>query len=409
MHIIDEKQNTLLFSLLGRSLFGTDAAADTDGVDWCALFAEAQKQAVAPQVFQALPDTVAAEQPNLYADWMAYTMRAITLNARITYAHRQVAQLLEQADIPYCILKGVTSASYYRDPGDRMMGDVDFLISPTAVERAVTVLEQAGYKKLPDAHDHHFHIAFGKDKVLYELHYHFSESEHPSQEDDGLTDRLLEEATDLELPDGIGAVRSVSPVHHALIMLLHMKRHMTSSGMGLRHLCDWAVFVEKFGTDTFEQEFKVLLDAHGLWRFAQVLSQVCHRYLGCTYKAWFGEVDEQLCADLMEYIFSTGNFGNKGTNFANLFIGNTDVASTNRLVQLTLSVKRIVIGHWPKAKTNPLLLTVGFVYFPARYIINSLLGRRRQINPMQVLRAGKTANDTFRRLELYKDNEEKNT
>ncbi len=409
MHIIDEKQNTTLFSLLRQSLFHADAATDTDGVDWCALFAESKKQAVAPQVFQALPNTVAAQQPEVYADWMAYTMRAITLNARITYAHRQVAEVLEQAGIAYCILKGVTSAAYYPDPGNRMMGDVDFLISPAAIERAVAALEQAGYKKFPDADDHDFHIAFSKDKLLYELHYRFSETEEPAQEDDGLTDRLLEQTTDLELPDGIGAVRSVSPVHHGLIMLLHMKRHMTSSGMGLRHLCDWAVFVETFGAEDFEQEFKVLLDSYGLWRFAQVLSQVCHRYLGCSYKAWFGDMDEALCADLMEYVFSTGNFGSKGTNFANLFIGNTDVASTNRLVQLTLSVKRIVIGHWPKAKTNPMLLAVGFVYFPARYVVNSLLGRRRRIHPMQVLRAGKTANDAFRQLEFYKDNEEKNT
>ena len=135
---------------------------------------------------------------------------------------------------------------------------------------------------------------------------------------------------------------------------------------------------------------------------------MCHRYLGCASKAWFGEAEEDLCADLMEYIFSTGNFGSKGTGFADLFIRNTDVGSTNRLVQLTVSVKRIVIGHWPRAAKNPLLLAVGFVYFPARYAVNSLLGRRRKVNPLQMLRAGKAANDTFGRLDLYTNSKEKN-
>lgn len=409
MRNIQQKQNMLLFFLLAKALFGTETTLNTDGVDWCALFTEAKKQTVAPQVFQALPDTVATEQPEVYGDWMAFAMRAITLNARITYAHRQVAEVLEQAAIPYCILKGVTSASYYPDPGNRMMGDVDFLIAPTDLDRAVAVLEQAGYTKHPTADDHHFHIALRKDKVLYELHHRFSEIENPTEEDDGLTGCLLEDATDLELPDGIGTVRSVSPVHHGLIMLLHMKRHMTSSGMGLRHLCDWAVFVERFDSDTFEQEFKALFDAYGLWRFAQVLGQVCHRYLGGSYKAWFGDMDEALCADLMEYIFSTGNFGNKGISFTDLFIRNTDVASTNRLVQLTLSVKRIVIGHWPKAAKNPLLLVIGFVYFPTKYGINMLLGRRKKIHLWQVLKAGKTANNTLSRLELYADKGEKDT
>ena len=407
MRIIDKQQNMLLFSLLGKSLFGANSTADLGGADLGALFEEAKRQTVAPQVFQSLPTDLMVTRPDVYTKWMSYTMQAITMNARNAYAHRQLADLLEAAKIPYCILKGAVSASYYSDPGSRVMGDVDFIIYPSDVERAVAALEAAGYVASPDAHDHSFHIAFNKESMLFELHYQFSESENPAKADHALTTSLLERAVDMELPDGQGAIRAACPAHHGLIMLLHMKRHMTSSGMGLRHLCDWAVFVNSFSSDVFETEFRPLFEEYGVWRFAQVLSQVCHRYLGCPAVAWCGTAEDDLCADLMEYIVSTGNFGNKGTDFANLFTRNTDAASANRFVQFVLSIKRIVISHWPKAAKNPLLLAVGFMYFPARYMVNSLLGRRRKVHFARMLKRGRTANNTFSRLGFYKNNGEK--
>lgn len=47
-----------------------------------------------------------------------------------------------------------------------------------------------------------------------------------------------------------------SPFHHGLIILLHTCHHMTGEGIGLRHLCDWAVFVNSLSDDEFRQLFE---------------------------------------------------------------------------------------------------------------------------------------------------------
>ena len=44
--------------------------------------------------------------------------------------------------------------------------------------------------------------------------------------------------------------------HHGLVMLLHVAGHLINTGIGLRHLCDWAVFAAKFSDEEFCEMFE---------------------------------------------------------------------------------------------------------------------------------------------------------
>lgn len=46
-------------------------------------------------------------------------------------------------------------------------------------------------------------------------------------------------------------------------MLLHVAGHLINTGIGLRHLCDWAVFVAKFSDEGFCEMFEDKLKAVG--------------------------------------------------------------------------------------------------------------------------------------------------
>jgi len=59
---------------------------------------------------------------------------------------RPVLQAFERAGIDAIVLKGMALvARYYHDPGLRPMADVDVLVSPSAVERASSVLRELGW------------------------------------------------------------------------------------------------------------------------------------------------------------------------------------------------------------------------------------------------------------------------
>ena len=401
---IELNESKLLFSILSSVLFGAGGEPDFSSCDISALYEESKKQSISSIIFKRLPSALAAEQPQLYGDWLNRTMFLISRNSQIVHAHAKLGELLSSAGIPYCILKGVVSAAFYPVPADRDMGDVDFLVHPDNVKAACELLEKDGYVKVEDADEHDFHIGYKKGRISYELHYSFTESDDEAF-NERFTSELLENTAPLEL-SGAGSVCAVTDEYHCIIMLLHMKRHMTSSGMGLRHLCDWAVFVNNFSSEDFVSRFKPLIDENGLWRFAQVLSQSCEKFLGIAHKEWFGEVEDELCANLTEYIFSTGNFGSKGVNFSDLFIKNTGDMSSDASRQVMTSIKKIVISHWPSAEKNPLVMAVGMVFFPMRYLFRSLIGKRKKVNIAKVIKSGNTANETVKQLDLYKDEKE---
>jgi hypothetical protein len=97
-----------------------------------------------------------------------------------------------------------------------------------------------------------------------------------------------------------------------IVLLLHTCHHLTVEGIGLRHLCDWAVFVNHLTNDTFRALFEVKLKAIGLWRFAQLLSQLSTYYLGMPEQEWaMQDVDEALLYAMIRDIFKGGNFGVK--------------------------------------------------------------------------------------------------
>lgn len=82
--------------------------------------------------------------------------------------------------------------------------------------------------------------------------------------------------------------RNPEPFYHGLIMLLHMRHHLLAEGMGLRHLCDWAVFVDHFSDDEFRAMFEKKLKKTGLWRFAVTVSLSAHLAIGLPYREFMG-------------------------------------------------------------------------------------------------------------------------
>lgn len=91
-------------------------------------------------------------------------------------------------------------------------------------------------------------------------------------------------------------------------MLLHVAGHMINDGgVGLRHLCDWAVYVDRVDVE----KYRVDLQNIGLWTFACQLTAVSSRYLGLPKKEWAGEWPDEFLSPLIEDILAAGNFGQK--------------------------------------------------------------------------------------------------
>ena len=122
---------------------------------------------------------------------------------------------------------------------------------------------------------------------------------------------IFEKAQKKRVGDGEAVLPS--QFHHGLIFLLHTCHHLTGEGVGLRHLCDWAVFENSLSDRKFRELFEEKLKKLGLWCFAQILTRCSIKYLGAEEREW-AVADEVVVDSLMEDILTGRNFGKKDKN-----------------------------------------------------------------------------------------------
>ena len=386
---IDQTQRTLL-RLLGACLFGAEPpqlSAET----LPALWRESAQQAVTVLALQhaALPGADGARIRSAI-------LRRLSANAEIFSQHTLVHELMGQANVPYVILKGAASAYYYPDPLFRTMGDVDFLVAPEDVDRASEYLKSQGFA--PWREKHVCHIVFTRDAIHLELH--FAPAGVPYGKAGELVRGYLADilATASTVETDVCTFRNPDRFHHGLVMLLHMQHHLLSEGIGLRHLCDWAVFVNAFGDGAFSALFEPRLRAAGLWRFAQTMSLAAHLGLSLPYQPFMGE-DTALAEAILADILAGGNFGNKDAErfTQGIFISDRgkDGVKRSRLAQFVATANSVAGTHWKPAREHKLLLPVGWALYGAKRIARTLRGERE---PLHLFSAYQTCQD---RKELY--------
>ena len=274
------------------------------------ILKEAQQQTVFPLVFSYLKTAkpYIAEKDRLW-NYTLIISKHYSTAIRNLHDHNVLHSILSEANIPYVILKGQASAKYYPDPILRTMGDVDFLVHQTDCNKVDELLSEAGFIRNDESEKHPFHWAYHKGNSTFEMHWQLPGLPEDTKIIDKYTNTIIDDAT---LCDDQNRTFLVpSEFHHGLVILLHMLSHMTSTGIGLRHLLDWLVFVNHFPDNEFRLLFETPLKEIGLWKFAQVITQIGVLYFGCEKHLWCAEIGEELCSGILEDIFGSGNFGNK--------------------------------------------------------------------------------------------------
>jgi hypothetical protein len=256
--------------------------------------------------------------------------------------------------------------------------------------------------------DHH--VTYNKNGVRYELHF------EPPGIPNGETGEYLRNifsdiiSNSVRVSTEFGEVSVPNAFHHGLIVLLHNVHHLTGDGMGLRHLCDWAVIIHAMNEETFSQCFEEKLRDVGLWHFAMVMSYLCKEILHCSdVVGSFATEDVKRQADeLLNDIFTAGNFGQKNVDRSHEYLlisskNQKGIKEKSMAAQWVLSMNRIVYVHWPFAKKFKILLPFGWTVYGVRYIYRSLRGKRPQIRVKSVFGEAQKRKNFYHSLKLFEN------
>lgn len=210
---------------------------DLSARQWLSLLLLAQQQSVVgltAESVQRLPEEC---QPpaDLRLQWFGYHHAVRHQQQVYAAARHEVLGWFRDAGIRCAVFKGDTLNALYPIPGLRMCGDVD-LWFPDAdgIPRALELLRNKGLEvKNPGNH----HLLLDYQGLSFEMHHDFLNLPFKSR-----VPRTLIPA-DHPVYSGL----QLNPEANTVMVLTHAAHHFIETGLGLRHLCDWAVWLHTCG------------------------------------------------------------------------------------------------------------------------------------------------------------------
>lgn len=318
------KAQTDLFFLLRLALWGKDNAfKDVKEIEWKTVFEQAKDQCVMGIVadsFQLLDECQSQGLNKL--QWLGYVLRLEGKNAELNGLVGKLFGKFHKLELLPVLMKGQAFAMNYPNPLHRQCGDIDVCFKnrtdcETAVAWASKVDKAAAMSSDNKRERKHFTFSIGGDVV--ELHYFMGLFENAKLQ------RRLQEIIDWEFAhsepffveiDG-GQIETVPPTLSVLHQVLHITRHLLEAGIGLRQICDLAVFLRKNHGAIDADRLNGYLEELQLMKTAKALGYILAKHLGVPRVAIPFGVDERYADFLLQEIFEGGNFGKKKVVYRN--------------------------------------------------------------------------------------------
>ena len=279
-----------LFKLIRVALGGEVPAGRLEGADWPALVALATEQGVAALAYDGLQKCYDAD-PSLSLPLdrelkaVKYEWFGSTLNVEMEYdkqwkAVSALGSLFADAGLRTVVLKGFALGACYPVPQHRYSCDFDcFLMgSGPATDRSAFELGNQAVEATGVKVDRSFYknSAFSLKGMKVENHRFLTGWRGSAR-----WKRFeLELEQMLEVPGALRPLPETSllvgpPLFNALFLTRHAQVHfLIEEGISLRHICDWAMFLRRYGPSLDWQAFLSCCARYGMDRFAGSMTRL---------------------------------------------------------------------------------------------------------------------------------------
>lgn len=190
----------------------------------------------------------------------------------------ELAGFYREHGIKMMVLKGYACSLDWPKPEHRPCGDIDIWQFGKQKEADDLLCSEKGVKI---DKSHHHHTVFYWRDFMVENHYDFiNVHAHKSSSE---LEKIFKElgSDDSYFADVYGErVYLPSPNLHALFLVKHMASHFASSEISMRHVLDWAFFVEKHTREVNWNRLLSALDKYHMREFFNLINAVCVDDLG---------------------------------------------------------------------------------------------------------------------------------
>ncbi len=220
-----------------------------EAMDLASVHQMSQSLSLSALVYLALESAYDGTLPDapLFRAWAREKDQAVYQNIKFEAEYQQLKDTLEKESIWYLPLKGVVLQNFYPQVGMRQMCDVDLLYDSTGKDRVRTWFLARGYE---EDRDQAVNVDGYLKKPFYNFEMHrtlFNALNDPRWMDyyADIKDRLIKD------PDNAYGYHFREEDFY-LYLLVHMYKHYSTRGTGLRSLLDGYMFLKEKGDELDE-------------------------------------------------------------------------------------------------------------------------------------------------------------
>lgn len=393
-----EETNKVLIQLLANELFNTDMVL-VNQIDWDEIYKLAEKHSITSLIYRNVRKIPSC--PSQFLDlFRSAAINASIWNEKLLDVQNKIIHLFFQECIPCAVIKGSSVAVHYPCAEMRGSGDIDLLVGNEQFTCACEEMIKIGF--------HHksgnlFHEVFVRHGVIVELHN--AVSSFPDNKKGkyafAYTKDFIHKLKNEFLSGYYFPV--LNPILQGITLLTHMERHMATSGVGLRQLCDWAVTINNY-RGFYDDSALQVLEYCGLLRFAKVVTSVCSKYLGMPSLDWCNDISDTLTDALFDEFMSSGNMQNidaersVSTTFSLNKTDNNRTVLGNYIANTNNKAKK----EFAIAAKYKLILPFFWFFYPLRWWLLYIRGERNKIKINKMFSIAKRRKKLYRALGLYK-------
>lgn len=289
------------------SLWGS--YVDLADADWTDVMQTAEKQAVLGLVFygaeKAMKGKVTQKQ---VFEWIGVTEQIKAQNLMINEELARFDKFMRKNDIDYRVVKGQIVGTCYPEPLLRQSGDIDLYFTPNHYKLCTDLLLQKGIQMDYDASEKH--SEFDMNGIVYELHWTLNNFSREKWQ--RYFDNVLQKDKGMSVLVGKTEIPTLSPTVNALYIFIHLFHHLIHSGVGLRQMCDWMMWLHRYKDEIDREELSRHLRALELERPYRVLGAVLVDKLGLPeyeFPLAITDKDRKRSQRILADIMKMGNFG----------------------------------------------------------------------------------------------------
>lgn len=273
---MNQTENILLF--FTKLAFGHEKPRDVENADWDELLNLSLRQGLTGIVVDGMNRCyeMGKSVGMDFSTKMKWIGTAGRMEQTYRFHHETVQQLsafYAEHGIKMMVIKGLGLSLNYPVPNHRPTGDVDIYLFGEQKNGDRLMADKLGVNI---DNSHHNHSVFSYKGIMIENHYNFvNVYAHRSQRQ--VDEWLKKEAENAYEEHGFWLP---SPQFNALYVLRHAASHFAAQGIALRHVLDWAAFVDKHYDEVdWDLHWKQCMELN-MDKFLLAINNICVEHLG---------------------------------------------------------------------------------------------------------------------------------